>query len=520
MLDAKIVGGVVHDGMGSDPVIADVGIAGDRICAIGDLRDAEAAETLDATDCLVCPGFIDAHSHSDTFILLEPTAPSKIYQGVTTEICGNCGASAAPLQGDYKLPSDWRDKTYARPWSSVAEYRERLAEAEPALNIGLLAGHGAIRGAVCGYEGRAASSRDLQQMRRLLDQALEEGALGMSTGLVYPPGMFADEAELAELGHVLSRHGGVFTSHMRSEGPRLLEAMDEVLAVGRTTGCGVQVSHLKAAGKANWHKLDEAFEKIASAQADGIDVAADRYPYTFSCTSLDIVFPEWAEEGGNDEIVRRVRDAAGRARIRAELLDSRPEDYWGTVVIGSTREARFKGKPLLEIAAVLGLHPVDTVLHLVDVDEAGTWAFFHGMSEENLFRVLAQPYVMLGSDASLRAPTGVLSEDFPHPRAYGSFTRFLRWALDGRTVPLPEAIRKMTALPAERFGLAGRGRIADGCFADICVVNPARVHENATCAAPHALSEGIRHLFVNGTLTIRNRRLSDRRGGVFLSRFM
>jgi N-acyl-D-amino-acid deacylase len=305
---------------------------------------------------------------------------------------------------------------------------------------------------------------------------------------------------------------------MRSESSALIEALAETIGVARATGVRIQVSHLKTSGQANWHLVDAALGLIRRARQEGVEAAADRYPYTSSCTDLDVIFPNWATEGGRAAELGRLRDPATRARLRAELLAARTERSWGAITIGSTSEgnAPFRGQPLEAVAATLGMEPVDAALHLIETDNLGTSAFFQGMSETNLWRILAEPYVMIGSDASLRAPWGPLSRDFPHPRAYGSFPRFLRASLDGQTVPLPEAIRKMTSLPAGQFRLEDRGTVREGAYADLTVFDPAAVRDCATYAAPHQLSQGIRHVTVNGVITLQSGALTGRRAGSWL----
>lgn len=519
MLDIKIIGGEVFDGAGAPAVNADVGIVGDRIDAIGDLSRAEARATVDARGKIVCPGFVDVHSHSDAYLLIEPAAPSKIHQGITTEVVGNCGASAAPRLGVNALPSDWREHSYPGRWSSVAEYRGLLAQVKPAPNVVLLIGHNTLRRGLVGHENRPASAAELRQMQLCLERSLEEGGRGFSTGLIYPPGMFAPTEEIVALAAVAAKRGGIYATHMRSEGERLLEALGEAIAIGRAAGIRVQVSHLKTSGRSAWGLLDGAFALIEEAQAAGVDVMADRYPYTSSCTDLDVIFPPWAQEGGPERLLRRLADPAERRRLQDELVRSRAEDYWSTVVIGSTQHPdnrRFRGQPLVEAARALGMSPAEAALHIVELDGLKTSAFFFGMSEPNMFRILGKPYVMLGSDASLRSLTGPLSQDYPHPRAFGSFPRFLRMALDGKTVSTAEAVRKMSALPAARFGLPDRGILAAGKKADVLVVDPARIRDMAEYGAPHRLAEGVDTVIVNGVLTLSGGRPTGARGGRFL----
>ena len=518
MFDLKLVNGRVLDGTGRQAVSADVGIVGDRIADVGDLGGASARREVDAGGSIVCPGFIDAHSHSDAYLLIEPSATSKIFQGVTTEVIGNCGSSAAPRLGAAHIPSDWQSHSYPGTWRTVAEYRALLEQVRPAVNVVALTGHNVLRASVMGYEGRAAREDEVQAMARLLERSLKEGSHGLSTGLIYPPGMYAAPEEILVLAGVVAEAGGIYSSHMRSESAALIEALTETLAVGRQTGVRVQVSHLKTSGRPNWHLVDGALGLLEGALRDGVKVAADRYPYTSSCTDLDVIFPHWATEGGRDAELQRLRDPALRARLREEILAARSDRSWGAITVGSTSEAnaRFRGLPLERVAEVLKMEPVDAALYLIETDHLGTSAFFQGMNEANMWRILEQPYVMIGSDASLRAPSGPLSRDYPHPRAYGSFPRFLRAAIDGHTVPVEEAVRKMTSLPAGHFGLGGRGLVTKGQYADLVVFDPTAIRDLATYSAPHQLAEGVTHVVVNGVVTIEDGAMTEHRAGRWL----
>jgi N-acyl-D-amino-acid deacylase len=518
MFDIKIIHGSILDGTGNPAFYADVGVVGDRIAEVGDLGKAEARLVLDADHQVVCPGFIDAHSHSDAYLLIEPSAASKVHQGVTSEVIGNCGSSAAPRLGAAQIPSDWQAHTYPGEWRTLAEYRQLLEGVRSAVNVVALVGHNVLRASVMGYEGRAARPDEIQTMAHLLEGSLDEGGRGLSSGLIYPPGMYASSEEILTLVAVVAKRGGLYTSHMRSESSGLIEALKETIAIGRQTGARVQVSHLKTSGRSNWHLLDAALELMEGARREGLAVAADRYPYTSSCTDLDVIFPDWATEGGREAELGRLHDPTVRERLRSELLATRPDRSWGSITIGSTTEsnARFRGMPLEQVAAALGLEPVDAALHLITTDNLATSAFFQGMSEPNLWRILSQPYVMIGSDASLRAPSGPLSCDFPHPRAYGSFPRFLRAAIDGQSVPLAEAVRKITSLPADHFGLRGRGGVVKGHYADVVVFDPLTLRDRATYSSPHQLAEGIVHMLVNGRVTIRDGLLTGERGGIWL----
>lgn len=515
----KIINGLVLDGTGSPAKKIDIGIIGDKIDALGNLSPAETKVTIDAAERIVCPGFIDAHSHSDAYLLIEPSAPSKIYQGITTEIVGNCGASAAPIMGDYNMPSDWKGKEYPGKWSSVAEYRELLEQQQPAVNVVLMIGHNNLRASVVGYDNRQLTDAELQKMTRLFEQCLDQGGRGLSTGLIYPPGMFAPQEELVELAKISARYSGIYATHMRSESKHLLDAIKEAIFIGKTANIRVEISHLKTSGSSNWGLIDQVLDIIRNARAEGVDIAADRYPYTSACTDLDVIFPDWAEEGGRDAAMKRLKNASDRARLRSDLLKSRSEDYWATITIGSTScpdNKKFQGMPFLEAAESLGMEPVDAILYFTESDELKTSAFFFGMSEKNMMKILAEPYVMIGSDASLRSLTGQLSHDYPHPRAYGTFPRFIRMAIDKKTVPLQEAVRKITCLPAQQFHLADRGVIAKGMKADIIVFNPETIQDTASYSNPHQFAKGIDHVIVNGVQTLADGNFTGTRAGRFL----
>ena len=294
MFDLLIRGALIYDGSGAEPVLGNLAVNGDRIAAVGELAGAVARNVIDAAGKALSPGFIDVHSHSDTYLLIEPSAPSKISQGVTTEIVGNCGASAAPRTPLTRLPFDWADKPYPASWESVADYRALLEQVRPAVNVMMLAGHNRLRSDIMGYAARPATADEVAGMCRLLEQSFDAGARGLSTGLLYTPGCFSEPGEVQELARVAARRGGIYTTHMRSEGSRLLESLDETLDLGRTTGVRLQVSHLKTSGRAHWGKLDAALDRLRSARAAGLDVAADRYPYTAASTDLDVLLPDWA----------------------------------------------------------------------------------------------------------------------------------------------------------------------------------------------------------------------------------
>ncbi len=518
-VDIKFVNGRVLDGTGAAEMLKDVCVKGMRIAHIGDASHIAADLTIDINGKILCPGFIDVHSHSDTYILFEPEAPSKIFQGVTTEIVGNCGGSAAPRYGQCRMPVDWQEKTYPGKWHSVAEYRKLLEEVRPALNIAHLAGHNTIRGSVMGYGARRANSDDVRKMVKLLEQSMEEGSCGLSTGLIYQPGLYAEPEEIHALAAVVGRCQGLFTSHMRSEGDDILNAIRETAAFGLQHNGRVEISHLKVSGKRNWHKIDDVLSLMRELVDTGL-VAADRYPYTAAMTDLDIILPDWVTAGEREEILKRLADKEVRQNVLAELRASRPEysDY-DHIVIGGVAGSELEtcsGKRLTEVADEMGLDPAAAALELICAAKLNVAGIFHGMSDQNMWRILAEPYVMIGSDGSLRSVTGPLSREATHPRNYGTFPKLLRASIDGKTVPLPEMIRKMTSLPASHFQLRDRGLIRKGFYADLAVFDPSIVCDRSTYGNPHQYAEGIDWVLVNGAVTLASGMIQPDRKGCFL----
>jgi len=517
MHDFIIRGGKVIDGTGADPVKADVGLNESRISAVGDLSGRQTHHTIDATGCYVCPGFIDVHSHSDTFILAEPTSPSKVYQGVTTEIIGNCGASAAPIRSKNDLPFDWQFLSYPGQWQSMREYLKLLEECRPAVNVVPIVGHNRLRIAVMGHEDHLASVDEMRMMERMLEISMDEGAWGLSTGLIYRPGKYAAEDEITALAAIVARRNGIYTTHMRSEAGKVCEAVDETIKLGRKTRVRIQISHLKTAGAKNWHFVDNIISLITHARADGIEVAADRYPYLFSCTDLDILLPDWLAANDRITILKGLSEQKTRNRLRDELAAERSPSYWEGIIVATSTQAPWRGRTILSIANDLAVEPAEAVIRILAKDELLTQAFYAGMSEDNMWKIYSQPFVMIGSDASLRVPNGLFPNDHPHPRAYGSFTKYLRAALDGKTVPLGEAVRKMTSLAADHFKIKGRGKLTSGSLADIIVFNPEMVKDLSTYEKPHQFSAGIRDVMVNGKMVMSATRLTGNRPGKILS---
>ena len=530
----RIANGTVVDGTGAPAFRGDVLLERDRIAdvlpACGGAAESAAAqcETFDASGCLVTPGFVDAHSHSDAYLVLEPDAPRKLSSGVTTEVNGRCGGSIAPRYGEARLSGDWASLLGDRlTWRSLAEYREVLAAARPAINTVQFVGHNTLRSSVVGYAPAKATPDQLREMERLLARELDDGGWGLTTGLIYQPGRYSDAAEVTALAGVAARRGGMYATHMRSEGDRIEEAIDEVLDLVRATGIRAEISHLKTSGRANWTKIDRVLEKIESAVELGLLLGSDRYPYCAAGTDLDVVLPDWAQEGAAPAEVVRLSDPATRQRI-ADELDASDRD-WSSVMVGGTwcDETRpFSGRRISEIAADKSLSPGAIVCEILLRDACRTGAFFFGMCEANLARILSRPWIVPGSDASLRAPWGPLGADHPHPRAYGTMPTFFRLLTgrdafaDGRRLSFTteQAVARMTSVPARRFGLDGRGTLERGAFADVAVWRPDEFRSVATYERPHAFAQGMRGVFVNGALAYEDGRFLHAGTGRFLER--
>lgn len=516
--DVLVTGGTVIDGTGAPGKRADIAIKGERIAAVAEALTGAATTVLDASGCVVAPGFIDAHSHSDAYLLLEPSAPSKIMQGITTEVVGQCGCSAAPLLGQARMPADWRRFRYPGRWQTVSEYGDLLARSVPAVNVRLFVGHNTLRGCVMGYEPRPADTGEIRRMAKLLDRCLSEGAAGLSSGLAYPPGKYAAVEELVELNRVVAEHGGVYSTHLRNEGQHLAEAVSEQLHIAALAGVPLEISHLKLGGQADPSVLDQALSSILRSRSEGHRVAADAYPYTASSTDLDIILPDYVYSRGPEHEMSLLWNAESRRRIVQELETRYGRGQWEDIVIATTLDPeneRFRGRSLAEVAETLGKSPAEAAIQLLITDRLTTQAIFTGLREEDVAKVLGQEFVSLGTDASLRSPQGMLGQDHPHPRAYGTFPRFLRMCREG-LLPLPEAVRKVTSLPAQHFGLVDRGTIAPGHYADLVVFDPEAVTDMASYQVPHRFPRGIRAVVVNGVVTVHHGQLTGQRGGRFL----
>jgi len=514
-----IRGGTIVDGTGKAGFVGDVVVEGDKIVDVTFNSQLSTSNVIDAAGCLVTPGFIDAHTHSDAYLVIEPDAPSKISQGVTTEVNGQCGGSVAPRYGEARLSSDWAAILGERlTWRSLAEYREVLEAVKPAVNTVQFVGHNTLRSSVVGYCGRPSTADELKEMSRLLEESLDAGGWGLTTGLIYQPGKYSTPDEVVALAKVAASKGGLYATHMRSEGDAILEAIDEVVDLARATGIRAEISHLKTSGRRNWGKIDAVLEKIEAAIGDGLLLGSDRYPYCAAGTDLDIVLPDWAQEGAAKAEMERLANPATRARIVAEI-DASDRD-WSSVMIGGTWHSDnkpYSGKTVAEILSLSSRSPGDLVCRILELDGCKTGAFFFGMSEENLAKIYSRPWIVPGSDASLRAPWGPLGADHPHPRAYGTMPEFYR-RVRALGFSREETVARMTSVPARRFGIRGRGVIERGAFADIAVWRENEFKSTATYVDPHRFASGVELVMVNGQIPYRSGRFTGNRGGRFLEK--
>jgi N-acyl-D-amino-acid deacylase len=520
--DLVVRNGTILDGTGGPMWQGDLGIVGDTLAAIGSIDPARGSRVLDASGLHVSPGFIDIHSHSDGSIFAYPAADSRSRQGITTEVTGQCGFSAAPLEGvdaDIRR-TDLEEETGAPvEWTSVASYFDTLEQIGISVNQAFLLGQGSLRRNVAGLENRLLTDSEMTSVVRSIEEGMDEGAFGLSTGLEYTPGTFTPTEEIITLARVIARRGGFYASHIRNEESGLLSAIHEAIQIGREAGLPVQISHLKAAGRPNWSKQQAALDLIESARRDGVDVMADAYPYTAYSTSLTIFLPPWALEGGWDGLAGRLNDPADRERIRSEVITSVAGDpgEFSLIVIASTKtegNRHFVGKSIAEVGDAWGMEPVDAALRLL-VEEKGTVSMIgHGMSPENVEMVLSHPLVMVGTDGRSIAPTGKAAEARPHPRYYGACPRVLAHYCRERGIfDLPTAVRKMTGMTADQAGITDRGRIARGKKADLVVFSADAIKDEATFDDPHQYASGISWVVVNGEIVVENGQHTGARPG-------
>ena len=519
-LDVLIRGGTVFDGSGTPGVPADVAIQDGRVVAVasGDaLRGATAGAVIDATGHYVTPGFIDIHTHSDRTILVNPRMESKIRQGVTTEVGGNCGSGVAPALGEaVPRAKEGRAAGIAiedRTWPTMAAYFEHIERAGIAGNYATWCGHGTLRASTVGYAMRAPTADEHAQMERLLRESLEAGAFGLSTGLIYVPSGYAQTEEIARLASVVGEYGGLYTSHIRNEASGLLEAVEEALEIGRRGGVAVQIAHHKAAGRGNWGKVIDSLALMDRARGEGIDVACDQYPYVASSTGLSSILPTWALEGGREQLVVRLGDTTQRGTIRQEMVETRPE--WGSLIEGQgwhnvliarcPSDPAMQGRRLGELADERGTDPFDLTFDVLVANDGNVGCIFFSMSEDDVRTVMRWKHTMIGSDANSVAPYGQLGEGKPHPRSYGTFARVLgHYVREDSVLTWETAIHKMSGQPAARLGLKDRGLLREGHWADVTVFDPETVADEATFIDPHRYASGIAHVVVNGVPVIRD----------------
>jgi N-acyl-D-amino-acid deacylase len=515
--DVIVRGGTVYDGTGHAGVRADVGIRGDRIVAVGDLSRDRAATVLDAKGLAVAPGFINMLSWATESLIVDGRSQGDIRQGVTTEVFGE-GSSMGPLNEDMKrrMKEQQGDIRYDVTWTTLAEYLAFLQGKGVAPNVASYIGAATVREHVVGLDDRPPTPAELDRMRDLVRREMEAGALGIGSSLIYAPGAYARTEELIELCKVAARYKGKYISHLRSEGERLQEAVEELIRIGREAGLPAEIYHLKAAGERNWPKMDQVIARVEQARREGQPITADMYTYTAGATGFDACIPRWAQDGGWDALFKRLQEPETRARILKEMQE--PAAGWENLCQAAGSPDRlllieFKtealkpltGKTLAEVARERGKGPEDTILDLVLEDRTRVGVVFFLMSEDNVRKQLRLPWVSFGSDAASMAPEGVFLKSSAHPRSYGNFARMLgHYVRDEKLVPLEEAIRRLAGLPAANLGLEGRGLVKEGAFADVVAFDPATVADRATYDKPHQYAVGFRHVLVNGIPVLRD----------------
>ena len=496
--------GKIIDGTGNPWYRADVAIEKGRIVKLG--RDlGKTDNVIDAKEYIVSPGFIDIHSHSDLPALIDPMAHSKIRQGVTTEVVGQCGNSAAPM---YEGLREYRE-TYSRSsvpddfelnWTTMESYLDLLDKQGIALNIAAVVGHGTVRANVLGHENRPPTDAELEKMRGHVRDAMMQGAWGMSTGLIYPPSVYGDQAEITELNKVVSEYNGIYFSHIRGEGDTLLDAVTEACEIGKDGDTPVQIAHFKASGVKNWGKTKESLALVEKYRDKGVEVTFDQYPYIASSTGLTALLPHWAHDGGATKMLEVLKDPAKKEQIRKEL---RLNYGWDKILVTNAKNnPQYNGKHIQEISGVMGLEPFDAYIKLLIMENTQVPSVMFGMDEEDVRRVMKSPYGMVGSDGSAISPQGIWEKMIPHPRLYGTFPRVLGYYVREGVISLPEAVRKMTGAPAQKMGFKDRGLLREGYVADITLFHPDDVRDVATFTDPQRYAAGIPYVIVNGEVVI------------------
>jgi len=565
-VDLLIENSLVFDGTSSEPFKADVGISGDKIIFVNKESEGrsqksrvKAEKVIDAKGLSVAPGFIDTHSHSEITLLADPRAEGKICQGITTEINGNCGLSAAPLYDEAltQREEDLKELGIRERWSTFEEYFHILEKREMAINFATLVGHGNIRASVKGYTDQELTKSDMKKMRGLLRESVIKGAIGLSTGLIYPPGVYSKTEELIELCKVLSqsynlpmpsldpslslpdgrqaqagpltKEGikkgvggfGIYTTHMRNEGDKLIESIKETIRIGKKAGIRVHISHIKTSGEENWHKIEDAISLMEVSRIKGVLLTCDRYPYTASSTDLDVILPSWTYSGGREEEIKRLRNPRLIEIIKNQILEKQSlRNYWKKIYISfvsSKKNKWMEGRSLYDIACAKGKTPVDTLFAILIEEKLKVTAIFSSLHEGNLRKFLSLPYCMIGTDSSARCFSGRTCKGKPHPRGFGSFPRFLgKYVRKEGLMSISEGINKITQLPAKTFGIHKRGIIRKGAFADIVIFDHKKIIDRATFEVPFLRPEGIYYVLVNGFPVMWEGELTGKRPGRIL----
>jgi N-acyl-D-amino-acid deacylase len=524
--DLLFAGGRVVDGTGAPWFRADVCVAGGRIAAVGDLASANAKRRIDARGLVIAPGFIDMLGQSEYNVLVDPRAASKITQGITTEITGE-GSSIAPVNARMLEEGKESFEHYGvtPDFTTLAGYWRAFTRAQPTINLGTFVGAGGVRNLVVGESDRPATPAELRQMEAVVAQAMEEGAFGLSTSLQYVPDRFASTEEIVALAKVAARYGGSYITHQRSEADKIDESLDEIFRIAREAALPAQIYHLKTAYKKNWGRMPAVLQRLEAARAQGLDVSANQYPYVAGANGLDACLPLWVRDGGRDRMIERLQDPAVRARVKADLAKDDPawsNQYLGAggpsgVLIASVVNPalkKYEGQTLEQIARSEGKDPVDVIMDTVIADRANTGNIVFIMSEDDVRTALRSPLVSLGTDSGAEAADGIFSKEKSHPRAWGSATRILgRYVREEKLLPLEEAVRKMTSLPASRMGLPDRGIVRPGMAADLVAFNPKTVKDKATYEDPLQYSEGVPYVAVNGQLVVDGGQITSARPG-------
>ena len=515
--DVLLSGATIYDGSGAAPVQGSVAIAGDTVAAVGAIAHTRAKAVIDATGLAIAPGFINMLSWANESLIEDGSSLGDLRQGVTLEVFGE-GESMGPLSDTMKtvMKAEQGDIRYDIAWTTLGEYLEFLERKGVATNVASFIGATTVRVHEIGWDDRAPTPDELERMRALVRQGMEEGALGVGSSLIYAPAFYASTEELIALAQEAGKYGGMYISHMRSEGNRLVEAVDELIRIAREAKVPAEIYHLKAAGRQNWQKLNEVIARVEAARAEGLAITADMYTYTAGATGLDAAMPPWVQEGGTQAWVARLQDELIRARVRREMTT--PTDQWESLYLAAGSPDRiilsgFKqdslkyltGKTLEEVARMRGTSPEETAMDLVVADNSRVGTVYFLMSEDNVRRQIALPWMSFGSDAGSMKPEGVFLKSNPHPRAYGNVARLLgQYVRDEKVIPLEEAVRKLTSLPATNLKLKKRGLLRPGYYADVVVFDPATIRDHATFEKPHQLATGVKHVFVNGVQVLRD----------------